>query len=412
VSEYLVVRLTEDSSEATWIVLDSNGHRLTQAASGFLSNATAAAVGRQVILLVDGLDIVTTTATLPVKSRAKLLKMLPYTLEDVMAEDIEKFLFCPSPRSSEGKISVAIVARERLAAWLVRCEEVGLRANLIYADTEGIPDTPGNLTFIIEGDRVYGRLSDRPPFVFDGVELSEVLDILSLEGESETEARHVVIYADESGYSRREWEIDALRERFSSVDLQVLPEGPLHKFGATLVNTPGSNLLQGPYALDSNWGAMIRPWRLAVLLLLSFGILATMTEGVRYYLLSQEDKALTAALETGCQNAVQSPDLVACRNRIQQLLSAAGVTVDQSSVPAFLSTLIILAETHDPASRIEALSFRNSVTDLRLIAPNVTTLDSLARSMANSGQFQVNILSANPGPNGIEGRIQVLEAIQ
>lgn len=411
-SEYLVIRLTEDSSEATWIVLDSNGHRLTQAASGFLSNTTAAAAGRQVILLVDGLDIITTTVTLPVKSRTRLLKMLPYTLEDLMAEDIEKFLFCPSSRNSKGEISVAIVARERLAGWLARCEEAGLRANLIYADTEGVPDTPGNMTFIIEGDRVYGRLPDRPPFVFDGVELSEVMDIHSLEGESEDEARHVVIYADETGYSRREWEIDALRDRFSSVDLQVLPEGPLHKFGATLVNMPGSNLLQGPYALDSNWGAMIRPWRLAVLLLLSFGILATMTEGVRYYLLNQEDRALTVVLETGCQNIVQSSGLVACRSRIQQILSAAGVTVDQSSVSAFLSTLIILAETHDPASRIEALSFRNSVTDLRLIAPDVTTLDSLARSMANSGQFQVNILSANPGPNGVEGRIQVLETIQ
>ena len=174
-SEYLIVRLQEDASEASWIALDGGGHRLAQAVSGPLSDATAEAEGRQVILLVDGLDIITTTANLPVKGNAELLKMLPYSLEDVVAEDVDKFFFCPGSRSSSGDVQVAIVARERLDGWIAQCEEAGLNVTRIYADTEGVPDTPGNLTFIVEGDRVYGRLPDKPPFVLDGVDLPEVL---------------------------------------------------------------------------------------------------------------------------------------------------------------------------------------------------------------------------------------------
>ena len=74
-------------------------------------------------------------------------------------------------------------------------------------------------------------------------------------------------------------------------------------------------------------------------------------------------------------------------------------------VPIFLSTLSVLAEIHNSVNQIEAISFRNNMTDLRFISPDIATLDNFAIKMANDGKFQVNILSANPGENGVEGRV-------
>jgi len=412
VSEYLVVRLTEGTSEATWIALDAGGHRLAQTETGPLDAAVPATEGRRVILLVDGMSVVTTRANLPVKRYARLLKMLPYTFEDTVAEDVDRLLFCPGARAGDDSVSVAIIARERLESWLAQCEQAGLSANLIYADTEGVPYTPGNLTLVVEGSRVYGRPPGRPPFVLDSFRLSEILEILSSEDEDDAASRHIVIYADEAGYARCESEIDTLRERSSSVDLQVLPEGPLPKFGATLVNQPGSNLLQEAYAPTSNWSAWFHPWRMAAALLLGVGILATLGEGARYYALSRQDQALTSQLEIGCQNTFQSPRIATCRSEIERRLLASGDSSAASIGPVFLATLVAVAEARNPDSRIEALSFRNGVTDVRVIAPDVPTLDGFAREMARSGRFQVNIQSANPGTDGVEGRLQILEAAQ
>ena len=409
-SEYLVVRLMEAGSEAAWVALDGDGHRLAQAESGSLEEAAAQTDGRRVMLLVDGLQVITTTANLPAKGPARLLKMLPYALEDVVVEEVEKFLFCPGPRNDDGAVAVAIVEREKLDAWLTRCEEAGLAANFVYADTEGVPDTPGNLTLVVEGERVYGRPPGCPAFVLEDFGLGDVLQLLSPADEDDPGSRHVLIYADETGYAGREAEIDALREQVASLDLQVLPEGPLPRFGATLINDPGSNLRQGAYAPKSNWGNLVRPWRLAAALLLSLGILATLTEGARYYALSQENQALTARLETDCRNSFQSTQISACRSEIQRRLSSAGATSAAIAGPLFLETLVAVAEARDSTSRIEALSFRNGVTDLRVVAPDVPTLDGLAREMASSGRFQVNIQSANPGTDGVEGRLQVMEA--
>jgi general secretion pathway protein L len=295
--------------------------------------------------------------------------------------------------------------------WISECDQAGLSVNLIYADTEGVPDTPGNMTFVLEGNRIYGRSPGQQPFVLDDFNLSDVLEVVGTE-ESDASSRHVVIYADEAGYAHREAEIDALRERVSSVELQVLAEGPMPRFGATLINEPGCNLLQGDYAPKSNWRALVRPWRVAAMLLLGLSVLATLTEGVRFYALSQQDQALTSQLETGCQRTFQSPRIAACRSEIQRRLAASGESSIAESGPIFLATLVAVAEARDPSSRIEALSFRNGVTDLRIIAPDVTALDGFARDVARSGRFQVNIQSANPGTEGVEGRLQVLEAAQ
>ena len=97
-SEYLVVRLAPESSSAAWIVLDSAGHRASQLFSGPLSEAAKAAENRRVVLLVPGLSVVSTRASLPVQSQARLQQMLPYSLEEAVAEDVERLHFAAGPR--------------------------------------------------------------------------------------------------------------------------------------------------------------------------------------------------------------------------------------------------------------------------------------------------------------------------
>jgi general secretion pathway protein L len=412
VSEFLVVRLPEATADASWVVLDSAGHRVSQPESGPLKSAAEAADNRRVILLADGLNVITTTANVPVKGQSRLLKMLPYSLEDVVTEEVDRFFFCPGARSENGTTAVSIIEREKLDRWLTDCEEAGLVPNLVYADTDGVPDTPGNLTLVVEGDRVYGRMPNQPPFVLEGFRLAEVLQIVAPDEDDASSSLHVVVFADESGYAHCEAEIDSLRLQVASLDVHMLPEGPLPRFGATLINQPGSNLLQGPYAPKSNWRGLVRPWRLAAALLVGLAALATATEGVRYFSLSRQDQALTAQLQSGCQNAFQTAQLTACRGEIQRRLAAVGAGDAATAGPLFLTALAAVAEAGAESGRFEALSFRNGVTDVRMVVSDVATLDGLARAIESGGRFDVNIQSATPGSDGVEGRLQVVEATQ
>ncbi|MGI9257700.1 MAG: type II secretion system protein GspL, partial [Gammaproteobacteria bacterium] len=260
--------------------------------------------------------------------------------------------------------------------------------------------------------RVYGRMPDQAPFVLEGFQLADILQILAPGEDDDPSSFHVVVFADEAGYANCEAEIDALRLQVASLDIHVLPEGPLPRFGATLINQPGNNLLQGPYAPKSNWRGLVRPWRMAAALLVGLAALATATEGVRYFSLNRQDQVLTAQLQSGCQDSFQMTQLAACRGEIQRRLAAVGAGDATTSGPLFLTALAAVADAGAESGRFEALSFRNGVTDVRMIVSDVATLDGFARAIESGGRFDVNIQSATPGSDGVEGRLQVVEANQ
>jgi general secretion pathway protein L len=303
---------------------------------------------------------------------------------------------------------VAIVARALLDTWLERCAAAGLSPHAVYAETEGVPDTPGSLTLIVEGERTYGRRGGDAPFVLEGLGITEMLELMGGGRQDDSAVRHVVIYADEAGHARCEGELGPLREQLSSVDLQLLPDGPLPRLGATLINQRGANLLQGPYAPKSNWGALVRPWRFAAGLLLGLCVLMILTEGARYFFLNRQDQALASLLEAACQRSFQAPRLATCQSEVRRRLAASGAAADAGNERGFLVALAAVAEARDPQSRIEALSFRNGVLDLRVLAPSVPALDAFAQNLGSGGQFEVNIQSANPADDGVEGRLQVV----
>jgi hypothetical protein len=76
-----------------------------------------------------------------------------------------------------------------------------------------------------------------------------------------------------------------------------------------------------------------------------------------------------------------------------------------------LNTLAMLSEAmaQAPNTDIEALSYRNNVTDLRVLAPSMDELDRI-RQMAGERGVNAEIQSANPRDSKYEGRLQFKKA--
>jgi general secretion pathway protein L len=405
--DYLVVRLADDGTIDQWAVFDGDGRvvrRMERGADG----AAEAARGRRVIVLVPGVDVVNTTATLPNASAARLRKMLPYSLEDALAEDIDDLFFAVGPRLESGAVSVAIVAHARLEEWLAALSTEDIVANAVYSDAEGVPDTPSTLTLVIEEDRIYGRAPDQPAFVFEGLGLTEVVG--SLMGTSDgAEPRHAIVYVDEGARQRHDEELRSLAESMSSLDVKLMTDGALHRFAATVINRPAPNLLQGPYAPKSNWESLLRPWRAAASLLVGLLLLMLLAQTAELVALRQEDRALTETLSRSCAESFAAQQLGACETAVRARLSQSGM-LDDASGNGFLTALAAIAESRAPSSRIEAMSFRNRVMDLQVVVPDVPALDAFAQQIEGSGSFNVAIQSANPGESGVEGRVQLVGA--
>ena len=102
-SEHLVIRLEQEPEDASWIVLDENGCRLKMFVRGPLEQAKTETKNRNVTVLIPGLDVITTQAKLPAKRISKIRQILPFSLEETVAEDVERLLFAVGPKQTSGE---------------------------------------------------------------------------------------------------------------------------------------------------------------------------------------------------------------------------------------------------------------------------------------------------------------------
>jgi general secretion pathway protein L len=404
-AEHFFVRLRDSSDDVATIVLDSQGRIVEPLRHERLEGIAARTQGRRVAVLVPATEVLAARVDLPKASQARLRQLLPYSLEDSLAADIESLHFAAGARTDSGALLVSVIAHERLAAWLGTLDSVGVRPTAIYSEADGIPDTPATLNLLVEGQRVYGRLPGAAPFVLDGMSLAETLDLLQSQSAVGAKAyEHVLVWLESE--SERLPELAEIHARVASLDVKALDGGALPRLAATLVFRPGANLLQGRYAPKSDYMAMLRPWRFAAAVFVAWIGVTLGAQVAEYFTLRNSDAALTSEMMTICTEAFGSPVLAQCTTELPRRLAALG---EQPGANAgFLSTLAVLAESEFDG-RIEALSYRNRVMDLQLTVPSVMQLDQFAQRIGNDGRFVARIQSTNPNETGVDGRVQIAE---
>ncbi len=255
-------------------------------------------------------------------------------------------------------------------------------------------------------------------FVMEGVKPSDMLVMAGLLGEREStdlddseNARHLLVYCSAEDEQRLSHEWLALRQELSSVDVHVLPDGALPRLAVTIASGIGVDLLQGPYSARTDYSAHLKPWRKVAALLLGLMIVGFAAKGVGYYQLSKEEKVLQAQfteeyrqVRPGDNRDIVDP-VSAVRSVRQSLGGASGPQV-------FLPSLRQLGDAmaENPDARIETISYRAGVIDIRVNSPDVATLDNIQKAVSASGLYQASIQSTDQVDDRISSRMQIREA--
>ena len=403
-AETFVIRITHDLEPATWTVLDEYGRPLGSENTGSISAAAAAAGDRPVLLLVPGLDVLLMHTNLPVKGRSRQLKMVPFSLEEGLAADVETLHFALGETTGTGDIPVAVTEKSLLLHWLAQLKAANLRPTKIFSDAEGVPDTPSTLTVLVDAGRVYLKPAGEQPVTLDGVNLVEALG-LSL-SEDQYAQTHVLVYGDAGHLGPYKDFLIQLRDKVAGLDVQVLGDGVLQRLGATLLADTGIDLLQGELAPQSDWLGLLKPWRVAATLAAALVVVALLNLGIDYWSLQRRTDALEAVVGETCGQVFPGSTPQSCSRQVNDLLVVRGGSNAAPAQP-FLPTLAAVGSALTDKSRLQALDYRSGVTNLRVLAPDVATLDGIQRAIASSGSIEVDIQSANPVDGGVEGRLQV-----
>ena len=401
-ADTLFVRLPETGA-ATWAAFDAAGRLVGSIGRGALGAVRAALGGRRCIVLVNGADVLTAQAELPAASQARLRQIVPFSLEESLADDVEHMAFAIGARLDSGSTQIAAVATERMDAWLAQLRAAGLAPHALCSEADGVPDIPNTLVLIIEGARISGRKPGKPAFMFDGLTLRQALDIVLARRPDEPELKHVRVFTDEVGHAHYGEELSRLDSEFASAECKVASDGVFPHLAATLAQRPGTNLLQGAYAPRSNWGPALKPWRMAAGLLAASVALAVVLQGAQFIQLWRADAELTGLVGDTCQRVVGDSSTSGCQREVEQRLGASAGATDET----FLSTLTAVAAVRDAETRIQSLSYRNRAMDLQLVAPSVDRVAEFEGALEQTRRFAVEIESASPSDAGTEARVRI-----
>src|SRR3954468_14298168 len=133
-AESLIIQL-RDGVVPQWMVCDQDGHVIVNALSGELAQAGPLSVGRRTVIVVPATDALTTEAEAPAKSASKLAQVIPFALEERVADEIEDLHFALGERnSSTGRVVVLVVARARIDGWLAELGAAGIVPQAIYSE--------------------------------------------------------------------------------------------------------------------------------------------------------------------------------------------------------------------------------------------------------------------------------------
>jgi general secretion pathway protein L len=408
--EFLVVRLHSAAAEtigaaAEWIVVDGSGARRSNVQSGPLDLAAATAGNRKIIVLVPGTDALLAEPVLPVKSGTKLAQVVPFALEEHLATDVEDLHFAVGKRESRPGTPVAVVSHARMEAWQALLADAGLHADAIYPETAALPETPNAITLLIDGARVYVRRSDTRGAVLDVQPLIEALQLALASGEEARE--HVTIYLSEDDYERERELLEGLREFTASLQLKLLPDGPLPLLAANVVRDGGVNLLQGRYQSSRRLQLSFAPWRYAAVLALVFVASHVGLKSWQYFHYKGKEAQVDAQIGDLYQRLMPGaplPDASAARRMVEARLNQLRGT---GPVSGMMTTLAALGEAMGqvPNTNVESIAYTNNTTHLRVLAPSVAELDRI-RQVASEHGLEAKIESETPRDSKREGRLQ------
>ena len=412
-AEFLVIRLGENADRpVSWIAVDDRGTRRGKPGSGALVDAARDVRERLVIVLVPPTEVLTLSVDLPAKG-SRLITALPYALEDQVADDVEELHFAPGKRQPSGALEVAVVARQTLAGWLARLHEAGIQPTSIIAENHGLARTPNTLSLLVAEDQIYFNDGEELSFVISGMSPSEAVLAAGVIGDADTQApKHLLVYCDAAVNERFEKDWALLRHELSSVDVNLLPDGILPRLAVTVASGEGINLLHGRFGPKTEVAAMFRPWKYAAIFLLALGVVGVIGKAADFYRLSVEHTALQQqfaaeyrALRPGDSREIVDP--VATVNSLRRSIGATG-----NAATIFLPSLMQLAEAlqQNDAAEVEAISYRAGVIDVRLNAPDISTLDRIVQAVNASGRFSASLQSADSVGDRVNSRIRISEA--
>jgi general secretion pathway protein L len=405
-ADWLLLRLPRTPDQAaTWLVVDPRGAATGPPQSGPLSLAAPRSAGRRICVLVPGTDVLVAEPELPNKAGTKLQQVVPYALEEQLADDIDDLHFAIGKRPPDStRTPVAVVTRALMDQWLEALKSNGIEPEAMYADSDLLPQNPGQAVALLEEDVVVVRPPSGSPITLPADALQEALETAQASNPEGGAGRGLILYTGAPEWHEHSAQVEALRERFDGIKIQLLANGPLALFAQQLPTATPTNLLQGQYTPTTSRTVGLRAWRVAATLLVCLIGLHVAGKAAELSLLKRNEHKLDVSLREAIQTVMPGANTADARKVLEQRLTSARAANSSGLLPALEA--FVQAKSAVPGASVQSMSFHNGTLELKITAPDASSLDRISQALRNNG-WQSDLTSGSNVASGYEGHLEI-----
>jgi general secretion pathway protein L len=406
-TEWLLLRVArEPGGPWSWAVADAAGQLLVAPSDSAGAPLLDAAASRRVALLLPGADVALLAANLPAGNEARLLPLVPFALEDQVSQDIELLHFALGSRDAlTGTTSVAVVERALLERWLDQARELGLSPQAAFAESELVPAFPGQVTMVLSEDQLVLRSDNARTAVLPAADPLLALEMF-LAPATELTAVHLAVYSGAADWQKHSRQIEALRDRVATLKVQLGTGGMLALAARALPHSGAINLLQGSLRPKSAATNQWKKWRLVAMLAGALLLLHLLADVWQLHQLHKAERSLDDSIAQVYGTAFPGqPAGGDARRRMEQRLSGAAGDANQPGELMHVLAALAAARQNVPVVQLESLSFHQGSAQMKLGAPDASTLAQFSQAL-QAGGYSAQVTSGAARGSGYEGQIE------
>jgi general secretion pathway protein L len=383
-----------------WLRLGDDGMPQGDVQTGPLVDAAAESSGLRVTALVPGTECLLSQVQIPGRNRQKLLRAVPFALEEQLSDEVENLHFAMGKAMADGAWPVVVIRRQYMQGLLDAVAEAGLDVQQVVSELQAIPLAENEITVLLDGEIALVRSGPFSGYVADSENLGLLLAAEPHDEEAPLPVLRLLLREHSQLPNTDAFAAETQVQQFAGDPLIIFSSG---------VDANAVNLLQGAFSRSGEWLRILQPWRSTAALLLVGLLVSAMVMGIDYFRLSRESDQLRAEIEDTFRKAMPGDTrIVNPRVQLQQQLEAVqrGLGAGGGFLGLLARSGAIFKEMQ--GVEIQGVTFRGGRLDVDLVISNLQLLDELKQKLSQGNKLSVDIQSATTAADQrVQSRLRI-----
>lgn len=411
-SETLLIHYNiEHPHQATWALCNDSGELTGRITTGPLEELKEYAAGHNNIVLLDSQCLHINRLQLPTQNLQKMLKAVPYAIEEFIAEDIDDFHFVIAKNKHDNSTAVVGIDKATLQNIVEVFQQANINVEKIIPDALCLAadSAAENSQWVCLNyqDNTYLQTDTLNGMVFSHDIFPYVLSS-KLKDEYQLKPEKILLFCEQEkpdAFAQLSIEDDEIET------IQVVYNThPLVVFSGHYKQALALNLLQHKFKPRRKTSGYWQHWRLAASVAAVWLVLHLSLTGFQLSQLQDENNLTAAKIENIYKKTFpESRKIVNPRLQMEQKLKE----LKENSGNSSSGILFLLAESFGTLGQdknnitLQSLTFRNNRMEIGLEGSNLQAIENLNKNLNSNKKIVSEITSSSSEKDKVKGSLRV-----